>query len=343
MIINQLNSNFSKAKPQIFSVLPRLGNENMWCNVYANIFYQNSAYQFNSLNYTYEYSLVKNLNFIEHSFIVLIDNVASILVPIFQKDNELTIFEPAFNNQIQIKKFTLFLNLFLDQIALFCSKENIKKVEFLKSTFIMEEFSYVSNWELAIVKFGAKEALDQYYVINLKDTEDQIKSSFRKSYRNLINKSYKLWNFEIGDQNKPNLDNFEAFRALHLFEAGKETRSKITWNEQLKKLQNGSGLIVSVKDRVSNKLVGAAFFNITKDEAIYASAAYKRNLFPMPIGHGVQGTIINYLKKNQLRFYILGRKTDSFHETSNKEKQIEYFKSGFTKNIVRKPRYIWNK
>lgn len=343
MIINQLNANFSQSNIQIFSALPRLKNENLWCNVFANICYQNSAYQFNSLNYTYEYSFDKNSNFVEHSFILLIDNIASILVPIFQKNNKLIIFEPGLNSQIEIKTFKLFLDLFLKQIALFCVKENIYKIEFLKSTFKLEEFSSLSNWELAIVKFGAKEVLDQYYVINLKDTDSEIKRSFRKSYRNLINKSYRLWNFEVGDHNNPNFDNFKAFKKLHLSEAGRETRPDTTWNEQEKKLQNGSGLTVSVKDRVSNELVGAAFFNITKDEAIYASAAYKRDLFPMPIGHGVQGTIISYLKKNKIQFYILGEKANDCNEISKKEKQIEYFKSGFTKNILGKTRHVWIK
>jgi FemAB family protein len=115
---------------------------------------------------------------------------------------------------------------------------------------------------------------------------------FRKSYKPLVNKALKEWDVKVCEENVDEV--FEEFKDLHFEAAGKQTRSKESWSIQRKQIENNEAFLVSVRD--GNLLIGAGFFNFSRDMGTYSVGAYKRDLFDKPIGHAVQMIAIKQLK-----------------------------------------------
>ena len=112
---------------------------------------------------------------------------------------------------------------------------------------------------------------------------------------------------------------------------GAETHLFDLIKEQIK---NKEAFLVTVRDE--SKLIGAGFFNYTRDMGMYSVAAYKRELFDRPIGHAVQMIAIEKLKELGCKTYYLGQKATSGLSTE-KEISISHFKEGFASNIVAQP------
>ena len=196
----------------------------------------------------------------------------------------------------------------------------------------------VSSWHTLLRKQGKdfEVKYDMYVDLGLEMSE--IKASFRSSYKSLVNQGERLWNCNVldsGDESQWN-----EFHALHTGVSGRETRSQATWDVQFQMICNQSGFAVLLRDE-SGTLVGGGFFAHSRDEGIYFSGAYDRDLFPLPLGHVVQAKAISVLKERGVRWYLLGTMA---HETgrspsSTKEASISNFKEGFATHIV--PRYIW--
>jgi FemAB family protein len=196
----------------------------------------------------------------------------------------------------------------------------------------------VSIWHTLLRKQGEDCEVKYDMYINLGSEMSEIKASFRSSYKSLVNQGEKLWNCSVldsGDESQWN-----EFHELHTGVSGRETRSQATWDIQYNMICNQSGFAVLLRDE-SNTLVGGGFFAHSRDEGIYFSGAYDRDLFPLPLGHVVQAKAISVLKDRGVRWYLLGTMA---HETgrspsSTKEASISNFKEGFATHIF--PRYIW--
>ena len=99
-------------------------------------------------------------------------------------------------------------------------------------------------------------------------------------------------------------------------------------------------LLICLNDPSSNLSVGGGFFQFTRDESIYATAAYDRSYFKQPVGHLVQWLAICYFKERGIKHYRIGESTMPEHmpKSSEKERAISFFKEGFTDDIF--PEYI---
>jgi len=73
-------------------------------------------------------------------------------------------------------------------------------------------------------------------------------------------------------------------------------------------------------------------FICSRDEGVYAVAAYDRALFDKPLGHVVQFRAIQEMKRRECRWYFIGRRFYPGEQPvpSNKELSISYFKEGFS-------------
>ena len=82
-------------------------------------------------------------------------------------------------------------------------------------------------------------------------------------------------------------------------------------------------------------MIGCGFFEITRDEAQYSSAAYRRDLFRLPIGHIAQFKAISEMQKRGCKEYYIGRYSTLHDEQrpSDKELAISHFKFGFTNRL----------
>lgn len=176
--------------------------------------------------------------------------------------------------------------------------------------------------------------------LGIENTVQEIRSNIRKSYRPLISKGSSLFNTNIMDDMNVETATWDEFRGLHRESSGGITRNSDTWEAQKQAIKNAQAFLCYSRCPHTNKFVGGAFIYKTRDEALYAVAAYDRSLFHLPIGHIIQYKTILYLKEKCINIYRLGPKsfqTDN-PEPSEKELAISIFKSGFTSHY--KPQYI---
>ena len=208
--------------------------------------------------------------------------------------------------------------------------------EFTSYTFDPSSRS-ASPWHIYAMQQGSACTARHEAVIDLSQPIDQIRSRFRKSYKSLINKSKSLWNIRVySDQTVSEV--WQEFVRLHAAEAGRSTRSAQTWEIQRRAIIKNEAFLVAVcKEAGGQKeLIGGGYFLVSKHEGVYATAAYKRNLFDKPIGHIVQLEAVKELKARNCQWYHIGRV--AFHgetpKPSEKWLSISQFKSGFTDHFL---------
>lgn len=168
------------------------------------------------------------------------------------------------------------------------------------------------------------------YFIDLANDLDKIKSNLRKSYRNLINKSAKIFTFELYDASNTSDEVWVAFKALHIRQAGRVTRSDDTWERQHNIIKADKGFLVCAY--LEKTLVGCSFCAFSDIDSVYGSAAYDRDLFNLPLGHGCQWEAIKYLKQRGVSRYFLGSAASD--NLDKKLSNIEVFKRGFTSVVL---------
>ncbi len=89
----------------------------------------------------------------------------------------------------------------------------------------------------------------------------------------------------------------------------------------------------------AGEMIGGGFFTFSRDEGVYAVAAYDRSLFDKPLGHVVQYRAIEELRNRGVRWYKIGarRYRSETPPPPEKEVTISEFKQGFASHLF--PRY----
>ncbi len=186
----------------------------------------------------------------------------------------------------------------------------------------------ISDWQRLWLNEGASCHQQYMLYVDLGKSLESIKANFRKSYRPLVNKGLKQWKVEVVTSEGGS--SFEEFKALHIAESGRQTRSDGTWNSQYQAIQNGSAFLVLLRD-AQHKLVGGGMFYFNRTMALYAVGAYERALFKEPLGHVVQYKAMEYLIDKGVKLYCIGHRpyAQDFLEPTQKEVSIGQFKEGF--------------
>lgn len=177
-----------------------------------------------------------------------------------------------------------------------------------------------------------------YLYIDLKLDLDVIKGGFRKSFRPLVTKGLRSWDIEVITENCAAV--FEEVRLLHIMVAGRETRPKSSWDKQYAAIETGHAFLVTLRDD-EQALVGAGYFLVNQQQALYGVGVYKRELFDQPLGHAVQYKAIEHMKSLGLTTYCIGQRPYSheYNQPTDKEVQIGYFKEGFATHMY--PAFIF--
>ncbi len=162
-------------------------------------------------------------------------------------------------------------------------------------------------------------------IVDLYQTEAELKSDLRKRYKSMINWGLKNLSIQVLDNRNINYLDSEAFRQLHISVAGRETRSKKTWDTQFEQVKSGEAFILT--GRLDNKLVTCAHFNRTSKMCFYSVGASVRELFEKPISHAILWSAILYAKEQGCRYFDLGEQL--FTSGTPKEINISKFKRGF--------------
>lgn len=191
-------------------------------------------------------------------------------------------------------------------------------------------------WQITLAKLGCRTEVRNSLVIDLTKSLNEIRLGFRKSYKPLITSGLKAWHHSIIDSENSDEQIWESFKALHFSSAGhRKTRSNQTWDIQYNMIKQGTAVLICLFDPNDRRLIGGGFFQYTRQECIYAVAAYDRTMFAKPIGHVVQWLAIERLKSIGIQHYIIGERfmPERTPSVSDKEISISHFKEGFTKSL----------
>jgi FemAB family protein len=191
----------------------------------------------------------------------------------------------------------------------------------------------MGEWHDEWMRRGATCQVTHQLFLDLRPELAEIKAGFRKSYKSLLNSGRREWTVSVLDTPDPVI--WGEFAQLHLDVSGRKTRSDETWALQLRQIEVGEALLVVLRN-AEGKMVGGGFFQFSRDEALYAVAAYDRALFQKPLGHVVQVTAIEEFRYRNIRWLKLGRR---FYPGENpapteKELSISDFKSGFSSHLL---------
>jgi FemAB family protein len=173
--------------------------------------------------------------------------------------------------------------------------------------------------------------------VDLRPQINEIRSTWRKSYRPLVTAGQRTWSVRVMDADNSDREIWDAFRQLHRRVAGRETRPAHTWDLQWRMILDREALLISLTDH-GDRMVGGGFFQMSDWEALYSVAAYDRDLFDRPLGHVVQARAIEEFKQRGLAWYKLGvHKFPGDHDRpSAEELSIGMFKQGFSSHLFAK-------
>lgn len=278
------------------------------------------------VDYYVEYFQGENL-----SFVLYENNQAVGILPLFiNKNNKswqitgdgVQLIQPLFINDIAKKTQKRLEKKIIEVVEKISNQLGIKTIQLFNANV------QLSSWYLLWLNRADKSFVSYQLAINLNNSLDSVKLGFRKSYKPLVSKALNKWSISVCT--KDLYENFDKFRLLHLEVAGKETRSIESWSIQQQQIVNNEAFLVMVKDK--GVLIGAGFFNYTKDIGMYSVGVYKRELFDEPIGHGVQMKAIEVLKEKGCHTYYIGQKVTELDviKPTKKELSIAHFKEGFS-------------
>jgi FemAB family protein len=304
-----------------------------WNSVLSASSHASVYHQVSNVDYYSAYFQGENI-----SFILIEDHKPIAIFPIFayQDNNEwkissnsLGLISPLFIRDIPKKSRKRLEKQCIEIILLISRKLELRKI------LLFEHSHFLSTWFLQWLEKADKDFITYQLAIDLQQSIESIKLDFRKSYKPLVNKALKEWDVRVCEENVDEV--FEEFKDLHFEAAGKQTRSKESWSIQRKQIENNEAFLVSVRD--GNLLIGAGFFNFSRDIGTYSVGAYKRDLFDKPIGNAVQIIAIKKLKDLGCKTYILGQKAVAISSgtSSQKEASISHFKEGFAGYVFAQP------
>lgn len=169
------------------------------------------------------------------------------------------------------------------------------------------------------------------FYIDLRNEFKLIEQSIRKSFRSLINWGKNNLNTIIVNREKFDEALLRDFHTFHINVAGRETRSKKSWDIQFEMIKQGSAF--AIMSYLEEELVAASLILLGSKEAFYGVGAYNRDLMAQnkPLSHWNLYTAISKCKEIGLEYIILG--SANINEIDSKTRGISKFKKGFTDTV----------
>jgi FemAB family protein len=323
----------------------RLSDRVLWERTLELAAYVPAAYSSTWIDYQLAYQVGNGGDWQDLSCVIYLDNRPCGVWPISISRREgsysitshgLRLLPPIFINSLSPRSCKALIKSSLDFLRELCCKFEIQTCE-SADPFRNVPNPGLSEWYRSSKQQGATTAVLHELFVDLAWSLEDIRSSFRKSYRALVNSGTKSW--EVKELTRQDPQVWESFRQLHLRVAGRVTRNSESWALQHQAIACGQGILVYLLD-ANGAMVGGGLFHLTRDEAVYAVAAYDRSLFDKPLGHVVQQRAIAVLKARGVRWYKLGQRpyTTDPQPATQKELSIGDFKEGFATHLF--PTYI---
>jgi FemAB family protein len=319
-----------------------------WNYLEDNCSYFPLAYSKENILYQIEYQESQGGNWYDLSCIIMWgDEIAGAWpITISQDDNLYTrissqgqsILPPLFSNKINQSARREISSLCFEFIKRICEHYSISGIDFSDP---FTNSSSLSEWNFRLSELYPNCEIHHDLYLEIHGSIDDILLRFKKKLRYEIKKAFKLWNSDIltSHSSREDLDSiWQEFQNLHFNASGRMTRSVQSWKLQKQMIIADVAFLVFLRNE-EGQMIGGGFFTFTKDEALYAVAAYDRSLFKMPLGHLVQYIAIEHFVQRKIKWYKLGTRPQASKKTSPslKELDIGKFKKQFSSHSL--PRY----
>jgi FemAB family protein len=321
------------------------GNERIWMDALSKLKYIPTSILPEIINYNFQYANSLYSEAINLSIIIFHNNRPCALWPIIFIITKGEIVTVSHMHEIQSPIFIDGMSTrAVNRLALKCLcvlKKSIKSLD-LSSLVTSDSFlgpqPGVSDWHRQCLNLGIIARVKYDLFLDLRLGIDGIRNKIRPTYRSLINSGSKKLDTHVLRHVDTGV--WAEFRELHRKVSGRVTRTQSTWDLQLDAIRQKAAFFVYLRNDVGMMLGGALFY-WTKDEALYAVAAYDRDHFDMPLGHLVQYTAIQEMLSLGVKWYKFGGRPFENDDPapSDKELSISYFKEGFSSHLM--PRFIF--
>jgi len=254
-------------------------------------------------------------------FSFMIEDIDSICIFKCYCNNQSFLISPlCFDNAFDFNK-----GIKISKIITSYFKENLIKPQFINLPW---SNNLMNHFKLQMLSIGKlKPSLEMY--IDLRETSENLWNSIRKSYKSLINYGKK----SIIVETEFNKEIWNECKDFHFHIAKRKTRNNQTWEIQRKMLQKNKAKLFYIQE--DNKLLGFAFFTLSKSKAIYAVGVFDRSKFEkISIAHIIIWRAIEYFKSNGFNQIYLGEFAPENHLNNQKLHNINHFKLGFCNKLL---------
>ena len=235
----------------------------------------------------------------------------------------------------QIRKAHKLLKAELENIL---SQDTISKIIY-RDYLAQTQLSFLSHFFL---NRGAVATPHFTRVIELSLSGKDLYQQVRKSYKSLINWGGENLSIKLYDQQSIQKKDMNSFRQLHINTAGRETRSRKTWDLQYEMVCCGEAFLFF--GELEKELVTAALFLCSPMYCVYGVSASNRDMFDKPLSHALLWNAILHAKKIGCSILEMGdlqypRQGDPV--PTQKELGITTFKKGFGGQTLTHLNVIW--
>ena len=231
---------------------------------------------------------------------------------------------------------------FMNEIA---QEESIEKEMFCSDVLIQE---YSNNTFNYLKKYGFMDCSISDTLIDLRQDENMMWSNLRKGHKSDIKtvKSRADTKIKIIDCDNQDQNLHELYRLSHIKCAGRETRSKATFDAQYKMLLEGNAclFVLYYKDAP----ISFNYFMYSQKTVEYGSASQDPKVTGIPVYHALLWEAIKYFSNKGYEYLRLTEPAGFspiggyFDYSSNKQINIARYKRGFggmNRTLFRGTRY----
>ncbi len=189
---------------------------------------------------------------------------------------------------------------------------------------------YLSHPGRVLLDLGANAVPGFTQIIDLASPDDELHRGMTKSFKWGVNWGEKNLDLTILDGSTMSGEVMEAFRLLHVDAAGRETRSRRSWELQQAMVMADEAFCVF--GSLDGHLVTAALFPRSVSHCFYGVSASRRDLFDKPLTHALIWTALRHAKALGLRHFEMGEQlfpAAGDLQPTAKELGISFFKRAF--------------
>lgn len=184
--------------------------------------------------------------------------------------------------------------------------------------------------------YGYLDASLASVVLDMDKDENELRAGLRKSYKALINKGKREFNFEIIDHENYDFSFVDRYRLMHHKAAGRVTRPLKTYEIQGEAIQNDRAALINIK--VGDVYAAMGYFIHIGKDVYYGSLATDPDVeLPVPTGPSMMWAAIEYYRHRGFKWLDIGIQhfgVQLYATPCDHEIDIGMFKRGFGADIV---------